>query len=192
MHSLETYLPYSFIIMWLQKSDYIAVSLSVCLGKGDKSSFLLYRSTLSSDTHWCPVNAAWEQWQCLKQMGEEPDVNFTHWGCMEYVTLPFPSSASAVVSSDTPGSYRASSSCKSVSRGLFPIPVSCSEGQAPYSYGVSVCTIWPIKVAIVALQSNIIIKYNYIYQSSCLGPWKLLGVQIKTTKKSSKTVIWLP
>ena len=38
------------------------------------------------------------------------------------VTLPFPSSASAVVPSDTPGSYIASGSCKS-----FPAPVSAGD-----------------------------------------------------------------
>lgn len=90
------------------------------------------------------------------------------------VTLPFPSSASAAVSSDTPGSYIALSSCKSFpapvsAGGLCPPPATCGEGQALYSYGVSVCTIWPIKVSIGALQNAIICKYNYIHQNSCLG-----------------------
>lgn len=112
------------------------------------------------------------------------------------VSLPFPSSASAVVSSNTPGSYIASSSCKSfpapVSVGGFcPPPVSCGEGQALYSYGVSVCTIWPIKLSIGALQNTIICKYNYIHQNSCLGPWLLRSIT-KTTGMTSRSIIWAP
>lgn len=79
------------------------------------------------------------------------------------VTLPFPSSASAVVSSDAPGSYIASSNSKSfpatVSVGVLCFSaVSCGEGQALYTYRVNVCTLWPIKVSIRALGNTIICK----------------------------------
>lgn len=65
------------------------------------------------------------------------------------VTLLPHSSASAAVSSATLGSNIASSSCKTFpapvsEMGFSPPPVSCGEGQAVYSYGMSVCTICPI------------------------------------------------
>lgn len=112
------------------------------------------------------------------------------------VTLPFASSASAVVSLDTPGSYIASSSCKSFPApvsvgGLCPPSASCGEGQALYSYRVSVCTIWPIKFSIGALQNTIICKYNYIHQNSGLGPWMLRSTT-KTTEMTSKSTIRPP
>lgn len=84
VQGLESHLPYHSFLTWLRKSVEIAVNLSVCLGKGDKISFLLYRATVRSDTQQCLASAAWEQWQCSKRMGEEPDVIFTCWGCMEY------------------------------------------------------------------------------------------------------------
>ena len=112
------------------------------------------------------------------------------------VTLPFPSSASAVVSSDTPGSYIASSNCKSFPApmsvgGFSPPPVSCGEVRPLYSYRVSVHTIWPIKVSIRALQNIIIYKYNYIHQNPSLGPWMLRSTT-KTTETTPKNIICPP
>jgi len=145
----------------------------------------------------CSASAVWEQWQCFKQMGEEPDMNFTHRGCTEYYLPSLSPTLPPSWPPQTPQalSYTASSSCKSfpapVSAGrLCPPFVSCGEGQALRSYRGCVFTIWPVKVSMEALQDTTICKYNYVHQNSCLGPWMLRAT--KTTEMTSKSIIQPP